>query len=94
MITAIRLFMSAVWSFLLPSLKIYLTDLGVELSKTAIDAVKYAAAITGTGTEKRKAAVEYVINDLKARGFGTVAKNKVYLAVVAAYEKIYGDDKE
>lgn len=94
MLLLIKLFMSSVWSYLLPSLKIYATAQGVAMANSAIKAVRFAVAVEGTGTDKRKAAVKYVMDDMKAMNFAEVAKNLVYGAVVSAYEKEYSNKVE
>jgi hypothetical protein len=91
--TAIKLFFSSIWTFLLPFLKVYLTEMGGIMANSAISAVKYAATMNGaSGSDKRKIAVTMVMSDLKSHGF-EAAKNVIYGAVVAAYEKEYGDTK-
>lgn len=96
MFTAIRLFMSSVWSFLLPSLRIYLTQTGVIMAASAVKAVKkaYLMGEEVSGTDKRKAAYEIVVQDLKEQNILDVTKNKIYQAVVTAYETEYGDKSE
>lgn len=85
----IRFFMSEIWTFIKPFVKQLLTDSGKILARSAMTAVT-AVAVSMTdadGSEKRKAAFDIILDDLKSQGI-ELATSTINAALEAAVVKL------
>lgn len=82
--------MSAVSSFLLPFVKIFLSSIGPALASAATTAVAATAQnmLGASGEEKRQAAFQAIISDLKKQGIEATAL-MINSAIEAAVAKLY-----
>lgn len=73
--TWLKLAASSIGTFLLPFVKIFLTSIGPALVSAATQAVAATAAnmAGATGAEKRDAAYQAIVNDLKRQGIEATA---------------------
>lgn len=87
--TWLKLAASSIGTFLLPFVKIFLSNIGPALIAASTQAVAATAAnMTGaTGPEKRDAAYQAIVNDLKRQGIEATAL-MINSAIEAAVAKL------
>jgi len=87
----IKAAMSSVADFLIPILKLFLSDIGPALGKAAVSAVGIVAQdLAGkTSTEKRNAAYRLIVDELKDQGI-TAAESAINAAIEVAVLKLKG----
>ena len=87
--TAIKLFFSNVWDFLLPLIKVFLSQAGPILAKAATEAVTAVAINYGTsdGETKRQAAFTMIQSNLINQGI-QLGSSTVNMAIEAAVAKL------
>ncbi len=87
MVVLMKLWASAVWSFMLPLAKQFLTKEGAVLVVAASDAVKSVSeSMPGAkGAEKRQAALRMIVTALAVQGV-TIASSLIYAAIETAVQ--------
>jgi len=84
---AIKLWSSKIWTFLLPVIKIFMSQAGTILAEIALNAVSTYSFSDMTNDEKRQAAFSAIMEQLSKNGleFGASVVNT---AIELAYQKI------
>lgn len=83
----IKFYMSQAYTFLLPFIKILMSQLGETLTKSAIAAVKTAQESGLDNAGKRELAFHQIATDMSDAGF-TIAASIINLALEAAVTKL------
>ena len=85
----LKFLLSSAWEFLLPLIKVLMTDAGAVLSKAASDAVSIVAVTCTdkTGAEKREIAFKSIVTTLAAAGI-VLSKSFINAALEAAVVKL------
>ncbi|WP_316347629.1 phage holin, LLH family [Desulfuromonas acetoxidans] len=86
-----KLFFSSAWSFLKPFVSIFMSAAGPVLADAATKAVKATAQslADGSGSDKRQAAYDLIVDDLKSQGVAlgtTVTTSMINAAIEAAVQ--------
>ena len=81
--------MSSIGSFLLPFVKLFLTNIGPIVAQAAMTAVSATAAnmLNAEGKDKRDAAYKMIVENLKQQGI-TAAESMINCAIEAAVVKL------
>lgn len=92
-----RLLFSSLWVFLQPFVNVFLAEFGPALAKSALAAVKIAAANLSAmpGAVKREHAYDLIVADLKAQGIrlgAEVTASMINAALEAAVQKVKFDN--
>jgi hypothetical protein len=87
---ALKLYASKVWTFLLPIIKIFLSNIGPVLADIAMQTVSTYALSDITNDDKRQAAFASIMNQLKEKGM-VVAASTVNTAIELAYQRYKAD---
>lgn len=66
MFEKMKIVMSGIWGFVVPFLRVMMSQAGPILASAAMAAVQ--AAVGSTGEEKRKAAYDAIVKDLRNQG--------------------------
>ena len=87
MVTLMKLWASAVWAFILPMIRSFLTKEGAVLIVAAKDAVKSVSETMpgATGAEKRSAAMRIIVSALASQGV-TIASSLIFAAIETAVQ--------
>lgn len=93
----LKLVFSRMWDFLAPFVRVFLTSAGNILAASAIAAVKTMAQTMGDadGNDKRKAAFDGIVTDLKRQGITLgvqVTTSMIYAAIEAAVQKLKAEE--
>lgn len=83
----IKFYWSQAYQFLLPFIKILMSQLGEVLTRSAIAAVKTAQESGLSNSEKRDLAFKQIASDMSDAGF-TIATSIINLALEAAVTKL------
>jgi len=85
----VKFLMSSIWEFLLPLIRVLMTNGGEVLAKAASDSVRIVAVTCTdkTGAEKREVAFKMILATLTAAGI-TLSKTFVNAALEAAVVKM------
>ena len=83
----LKFIMSEFWSFLLPFIKVLLSDVGKVLASAAMNAVQAAARGDFNSDERRQIAFRQITAELQRRGL-EVATSTVNAAIEAAVLKL------
>ena len=84
---ALKLYASKVWEFLLPIIKIFMSQIGPALADIALQAVSTYSMADMTNDEKRQAAFSVIAEQLKKKGI-EVGTSVINTAIELAYQKI------
>ena len=84
---ALKLYASKVWEFLLPIIKIFMSQIGPVLSDIALQAVSTYSMADMTNDEKRQASFSAIAEQLKKKGI-EVGASVINTAIELAYQKI------
>ena len=84
---ALKLYASKVWEFLLPIIKIFMSQIGPVLADIALQAVSTYSMADMTNDEKRQAAFSVIAEQLKKKGI-EVGTSVINTAIELAYQKI------
>lgn len=89
MLTYIKAVTSGIWSFILPFLKILLTQAGQVLAQTAMDVVRQVAANYSNepGAAKRVIAINMITDSLTKQGI-QIGASAINAALEAAVQKL------
>lgn len=88
MLEKIKFLMSQAYEFLLPFIKILLSEVGQALIDASLEAVRAANSMPGaTGAQKRDAAFEIIKNKMASAGV-EVAARTINQAIEAAVAKV------
>ena len=89
MITAIKLYASSAWGFLLPFLKIFLSQAGQVLASVAMNTVKNVALnyASEPGDKKRVIAFDHIQNELANQGI-KIGASVINAAIEAAVQRL------
>ena len=87
---ALKLYASKVWGFLLPVIKIFMSQMGPVLAEIAMNTVATYALSDITNDEKRQAAFASIMDQLSKKGM-TIAASVVNTAIEMAYQKYKAD---
>ena len=90
---AIKLYASNVWAFLLPIIKIFLSEIGPILRDAALAAVMTVATSDMSNEEKRNAAFSAILESLSKKGL-QVGASAINLAIEMAVQKLKEMDKQ
>lgn len=84
-----KFFMSDLWEFMWPFIKIMLKESGKLLATSAMAAVTAAAATNLSNSDKREMALGMIKDDLRSGGI-TIATSVINTALEAAVVKLQG----
>ena len=84
---ALKLYASKVWEFLLPIIKIFMSQMGPVLADIALQAVTTYSFSDMSNDEKRQAAFSAISEQLKKKGI-EVGASVINTAIELAYQKI------
>lgn len=84
---AIKLYSSKTWTFLLPIIKIFMSQAGTTLASIALNAVQLVANGAMNNDEKKAAAFAQITDELKAKGI-ELGTSVINLAIEAAVQKM------
>jgi hypothetical protein len=85
-----KLYMSKIWEFLLPIIKLFLTNIGPVIAEIALSAVSTYALSDMTNDEKRQSAFNEIATQLSKKGI-EVASSVIYTSVELALQKYKSD---
>jgi hypothetical protein len=84
---AIQLYASKLWVFLLPIIKIFMSQIGPVLAEAALAAVMTVATSDMSNEEKRNAAFSAILETLSKKGL-QVGASAINLAIEMAVQKL------